>query len=40
MPILLDKLLPLFVYPVGLTVLAGVAALVLSLTGISLIGRR
>jgi uncharacterized SAM-binding protein YcdF (DUF218 family) len=33
MPILLDKLLPLFVYPLGLTIPAGIAALVLSLTG-------
>lgn len=30
---MLDKLLPLFVYPVGLTIIGGIAALVLSLTG-------
>lgn len=33
MPILLDKILPLFVCPVGLTILVGMAALVLSLRG-------
>jgi len=31
--VLLDKLIPLAVYPVGLTILAGIAALVLSLAG-------
>jgi uncharacterized SAM-binding protein YcdF (DUF218 family) len=39
MPILLDKLLPLFIYPVGLAILASVAGFVLSLTGFARTSR-